>query len=388
MSSLTAIIVLLAIQSQGFEETYIITANPSTAHDKWFGTHYTQGGMNNDILRVGGWGDAYYSIIRMPIHFNVPPRVIITRANLQLYSYGSYRPTSMRKYFVRDSWVETSTTDHWDVRVWEQGSVIAPPEFGEYSIDISGEFAAWYTSEYPNYGIALAPENNDNRFNHFLSTDNHQGFGKPRIVVNYERLPDFKMPLPGGLAWKLTVEAGGKEFDTQFGIDQYHTGVKYYSLDFSPYWLPLSGGTPTLATDVPIYASAGGKVVESQSTSANGWYVKIDHDNDGNLNTGFQTVYLHMKNQPLVGVGNHVSQGQQIGIMGNTGISGGVHLHMTFYYKNTGGVDIMNYDSSFLNALVMEGRAIKNYKLGTTWDSDLEVWTPQYYYPSSNTIDQ
>lgn len=370
---------------KAFEETYVISTTLSSTHDKWFGTYYQRTGVNNDILRVGGWGDGYLTMFRTPIHLNVSGRIMITRASLQLYSYGSYRPTTMRKYFIIDNWTETSTTDQWTTRIQDIGSVSAPPENGEYSLDITPEFGSWITGDYPNYGIMLTPENNDNRFNHFLSSENTRGFGKPRIVVNYEKLPDFKLPLPGGVAWKLTVEAGGKQFDEQTDLDSFHTGIKYYSLDFSPSWVNLSGGTIYEATDVPIYASAGGKIIESQFTSANGWYVKIDHDNDGSVNTGFQTVYIHMKNQPLVSVGTHVSRGQQIGIMGNTGISYGVHLHMTFYYKDAAGFPLMNYDSFELNSLRMEGRSIKNYKLGTTWNSTLHRWTSQTFYPSSNT---
>ena len=48
--------------------------------------------------------------------------------------------------------------------------------------------------------------------------------------------------------------------------------------------------------------------------------VVIDHGN------GFSTAYAH-QSQIIVSVGQHVSQGQQIGMEGSTGNSTGPHLH-------------------------------------------------------------
>jgi LysM repeat protein len=73
----------------------------------------------------------------------------------------------------------------------------------------------------------------------------------------------------------------------------------------------------------PILAAASGQVLVSRS---GGWgggygtYVVIKHPN------GTQTLYGHMS-QALVSTGESVTKGQQIGKMGNTGQSSGVHLH-------------------------------------------------------------
>lgn len=72
-------------------------------------------------------------------------------------------------------------------------------------------------------------------------------------------------------------------------------------------------------TGTPEYAADGGKVTWA------GWgdygiYVEIDHGN------GFQTIYGHMS-QVMVKVGEQVSQGQLLGLMGATGRATGPHLH-------------------------------------------------------------
>lgn len=71
----------------------------------------------------------------------------------------------------------------------------------------------------------------------------------------------------------------------------------------------------------PISAAKGGKVVTASFSNSYGYHVKIDHGD------GFTTLYAHMQAGLKVAPGQTVSQGQQIGIMGTTGASTGVHLH-------------------------------------------------------------
>ncbi len=71
----------------------------------------------------------------------------------------------------------------------------------------------------------------------------------------------------------------------------------------------------------PILASDAGTVVFAGWTSDGyGLNVIIDHNN------GYRTLYAHMS-KIEVSVGQAVSQGQEIGIMGSTGRSTGIHVH-------------------------------------------------------------
>lgn len=393
----TSITLVSVVDTQGFEEKYLITGE-NFVEDKWFGSVYVQDGINDGLLKVGGWGDLYYTLIKMPVHLYVPgaSRIIINKATLNLQSVGSDNPTAMRKWLVKTPWTETSTSDHWTLTINDYGSILAPPANGLYSFDIGQEYYFWLTGQQTNYGILLIPEDVNNKFNFFRSSENRPE-SRPYVEVFYERVPSFEIPLPGGgKAWKLTVEAGGKKYNSQTELDSFHTGNTYYSMDFSPRWVPVSGGSESIMTDVPIYAAAGGKVVglASDVHNPNGWFVKLDHDYDGNLNTGFQTVYIHLKNQPSLSLGNVVQQGDQIGIMGTTGedsngipTSTGIHLHMTFYFKNKAGTGPNGPSSSFeLNSVFMGGWPLKDFKLGSTWNADLDPdqWNP-VYYESSNT---
>lgn len=78
---------------------------------------------------------------------------------------------------------------------------------------------------------------------------------------------------------------------------------------------------------VPIVASADGVVIRSDYSSSYGNVVYLSHHINGQT---FTTVYAHMSSRS-VSVGQTVSQGQQLGFMGNTGDSTGQHLHFEIH---------------------------------------------------------
>ena len=72
-----------------------------------------------------------------------------------------------------------------------------------------------------------------------------------------------------------------------------------------------------------VYAADTGIVETATYNGIDGNYVVIDHQN------GYKTHYGHMS-QILVEVGQIVSRGEQIGVMGMTGYATGVHTHFHF----------------------------------------------------------
>lgn len=79
---------------------------------------------------------------------------------------------------------------------------------------------------------------------------------------------------------------------------------------------------------VPIYASADGTVRLVKNTKTGyGKYVIITHKIKG---VTYETNYAHLDSYS-VKVGQKVKQGEQIGIMGTTGTSTGVHLHFEIH---------------------------------------------------------
>lgn len=125
--------------------------------------------------------------------------------------------------------------------------------------------------------------------------------------------PLFQLPVSCGETWELST----------------YVGHDYFDIDMRP----ISGtkwGRPILASYGGTVAASGIDGTLGDRTPENpngpmgtdgGYYVRIDHGN------GWQTRYLHMLEPPMVGVGQRVEIGQQLGKVGSTGRSSGPHLH-------------------------------------------------------------
>ncbi len=79
----------------------------------------------------------------------------------------------------------------------------------------------------------------------------------------------------------------------------------------------------------PIYAAASGKVSRSYLSSSYGECIMIVHNING---VTWETVYAHMRSgSRTVKEGDSVTQGQTIGVMGETGQAYGQHLHFEMH---------------------------------------------------------
>jgi murein DD-endopeptidase MepM/ murein hydrolase activator NlpD len=78
-----------------------------------------------------------------------------------------------------------------------------------------------------------------------------------------------------------------------------------------------------------IVASADGTVTRSEVSDSYGEVVYILHNINGQ---DYETVYAHMATgSRTVALGDTVTQGQKLGVMGSTGDSTGLHLHFELY---------------------------------------------------------
>ena len=94
-----------------------------------------------------------------------------------------------------------------------------------------------------------------------------------------------------------------------------------FTSPFGPRWGRLHGGMDTAApTGTPIRAAGSGRVAIAGVVSGYGNYTCIQHT------AAMSTCYAH-QSKIGVRVGQTVSQGQLIGLVGNTGRSTGPHLH-------------------------------------------------------------
>ena len=77
-----------------------------------------------------------------------------------------------------------------------------------------------------------------------------------------------------------------------------------------------------------VIAAAAGKVTTVAYSGARGYYIVVDHGN------GYATLYQHLSRQD-VRTGDMVTAGQQIGAVGETGISTAPHLHFEVHVNGT-----------------------------------------------------
>lgn len=98
---------------------------------------------------------------------------------------------------------------------------------------------------------------------------------------------------------------------------------------FGPRWGTFHYGIDIAkrGSNVPIWAAASGTVSQAYYSSSYGNVIFVTHSIDGKTYT---TVYAHLTSMQ-VSAGQRVSQGQQIGTMGNTGMSQGQHLHFELH---------------------------------------------------------
>jgi len=87
--------------------------------------------------------------------------------------------------------------------------------------------------------------------------------------------------------------------------------------------------------NTPIYATGDGKVIRVHYHFSLGNFIIIDHG------FGFKSVYGHL-NKVLVKTGQKVVRGQEVALMGTTGLSEVVHIHYEIY-KDEKQVDPVNY---------------------------------------------
>ena len=89
----------------------------------------------------------------------------------------------------------------------------------------------------------------------------------------------------------------------------------------------------------PVYAMTGGIVLYSQYNTGGYGNMVIIQDQV----SGVTLLYAHMRDTPLVSVGQTVLPQQQIGVEGTTGQSTGIHMHLEIQYLSPGQAWNWNY---------------------------------------------
>lgn len=177
------------------------------------------GGLDNEWLEMGGWGDLYYILIEFDLT-NLPPIALSARIDLFVGKSKGNGTTGVYLDRITAFWdwrIQGTGSDRerlwWADRPsatqWIPGSLPAPTVGQWYSIDITDLYNAWKAGTYPNYGVQLRPVSNSNRWNEFYSSDYLDNPSlRPKLVIQVPSAPliaDFSCEPESGPA-PLTVQ--------------------------------------------------------------------------------------------------------------------------------------------------------------------------------------
>ncbi len=146
----------------------------------------------------------------------------------------------------------------------------------------------------------------------------------------------------------------------------YKSGQKHSTKYDYRYSMDIGGSGNILAVESGVV-----EVATNLGNTSFGKYVIIKH------NSGYRSLYAHLASYS-VSVGQSVTKGQKIGVMGSTGNSGGVHLH--FEYSG-GDPWKMFYNEKYMEKISFEQNVRSN---NATYNSDKTVVNviDTYYYKS------
>ncbi|WP_433959600.1 peptidoglycan DD-metalloendopeptidase family protein [Cytobacillus horneckiae] len=139
--------------------------------------------------------------------------------------------------------------------------------------------------------------------------------------VNKEELEEEVLEEPV----KEIVIEGTKDSEKGDGEFVWPAVGGYISSEIGHRWGKMHKGIDIARpSDRTIKAADNGKVISAGWGNGYGNKVEIDHQN------GYRTVYAHL-DSISVNVGDTVTKGSKLGVMGSTGDSTGVHLHFELY---------------------------------------------------------
>ncbi len=171
----------------------VFVASPENTQDIWTTSVYSYapggggpgGGLDNDQLRVGGWGDWYWSLLRFDLS-NYPKQA--AHALLELYNEGTSAPPTPFVVFVIDQKWGWTKGDRlwWSNRPTQMHKVLyhdAPAPHLWVSIDITDIYNAWQSGQAQNFGLALLPVYNNNNFDQFRSSKYPDESYRPKLLI-------------------------------------------------------------------------------------------------------------------------------------------------------------------------------------------------------------
>ncbi|MCU0785595.1 MAG: DNRLRE domain-containing protein [Verrucomicrobia bacterium] len=282
------VVVFVAIAPVVFAAEYVIQPAPGDSKDIWTTSVYSYapggsfpgGGQNDEKLRVGGWGDEYYSLLQFDLA-GFPTNA--SSAVLYLYCYNqSGGGTTMYLDRITQFWDwRTQGTGRDRERLWWAdrpaasqwlGSAVPNPTLGQwYAMDITSLYNAWQDGTYSNYGLQFRPVSFfNNNFNEFYSAD-YAGVPalRPKLVISGAAVlpptigvPPQNQTVLAGANATFTVTANG---NTAMHYQWRKNGVNIAGANGASLTLNSVGPTASGGYSVVVWNAAGSVVSATAS---------------------------------------------------------------------------------------------------------------------------
>jgi hypothetical protein len=295
-SAFTVALIVFGGNNSSIAEEIILQPGPNNGKDIWTTSvfSYTDegggpgGGLDNEHLRVGGWGDYYHSLLEFDLT-ELP--AIAASARIELYAFN--RNTQR---YPTGIWLDR-ITEFWDWRTqgtgvdrermwwidrpnavqWNQdvSQPLPVPAFDQwYTIDITNLYNAWQASGngIDNFGIQLRPASINQNQNSFYSSNYlDDPTLRPKLVINYNNnnnppslqfssVADTETDTP----FPVTIEArlSNGLIDTSFN-QRVNLHTNHDSLTVDILYVDLINGT---ATESIMLSGSGSTDVKLEAT--------------------------------------------------------------------------------------------------------------------------
>jgi len=173
-------------------EQIVIQPGPDEGMDAWVTSVYSDYGRDDHKLRVGGWADYYYSLIRFDLK---GLQSNVTSAKVYMYCFNDGHSNRPSMYLDRVTSIWDENTRWYDKPSYTNISTLPAPILDSwYVIDITDSYNSWKNDDYENYGIQLRPTSNNDDMNAFYSSDYMDDPSlRPKLVLEVDPLPDIKV---------------------------------------------------------------------------------------------------------------------------------------------------------------------------------------------------
>lgn len=183
-----AVVGVGALLQGGGASPCVIPLRPGRGDDLWTTSVYSYapggntpgGGMNADILRIGGWGDTYLALLRFDLT-EAPAVAGDARIWLWSYSGGGSGQTSFYADRIDRAWDWRNTGTGRDrERLWwadrptvtQSSTAIGAAAPGTWQqVPITTWYAQWMSGAAVNHGVQLRPSSTSNRWTVFQASD-------------------------------------------------------------------------------------------------------------------------------------------------------------------------------------------------------------------------